>query len=104
MRLFLVSAWTTCCASSSPDCRSPFTGEDQRLLRVVANRVAPAIERARLVETVRASQERLEVLSRRLVEIQEVERGEIARELHDEVGQLLTGLGLMIDDGEQPDA
>jgi signal transduction histidine kinase len=84
--------------------RTPFTEEDQRLLRIVADRVAPAIERGRLVETVRASQARLEVLSRRLVEIQEVERGEIARELHDEVGQLLTGLSLMIEDGKQPGA
>jgi len=84
--------------------RTPFTEEDQRLLRVVADRVAPAIERGRLVETVHANQERLEVLSRRLVEIQEVERREIARELHDEVGQLLTGLGLMIGDAELPGA
>jgi signal transduction histidine kinase len=84
--------------------RTPFTEEDQRLLRVVADRVAPTIERGRLTETVRASQESLEVLSRRLVEIQEVERGAIARELHDEVGQLLTGLGLMIDGAQGPDA
>ena len=82
--------------------RTPFTDEDQRLLLVVAGRVAPAIERGRLVETVREGQERLEVLSRRLVELQEAERGEIARELHDEVGQLLTGLGLMIDDYGRP--
>jgi len=40
--------------------------------------------------------ERLEALSKRLVEIQEAERAEIARELHDEIGQLLTGLKLMM--------
>jgi signal transduction histidine kinase len=40
--------------------------------------------------------QRLEALSRRLVELQEIERSEIARELHDEIGQLLTGLKLMI--------
>jgi signal transduction histidine kinase len=72
--------------------RTPFTEEDQRLLRVVADRVAPAIERGRLVETVGESRRRLAALSQRLVEVQEGERREIARELHDEVGQLLTGL------------
>jgi signal transduction histidine kinase len=72
--------------------RASFTEEDQRLLQVVADRVAPAIERGRLVETVSESRRRLSAVSRRLVEVQETERREIARELHDEVGQLLTGL------------
>lgn len=43
-----------------------------------------------------SDRERLGTLSRRLVELQETERAEIARELHDEVGQLLTGLKLML--------
>jgi signal transduction histidine kinase len=72
--------------------RTPFTEEDQRLLQVVADRAAPAIERGRLLETVGESRRRLAVLSQRLVEVQETERREISRELHDEVGQLLTGL------------
>jgi PAS domain S-box-containing protein len=72
--------------------RSPFTPEDQRLLQVVADRAAPAIERERLVETVGESRRRLAALSQRLVEVQETERREIARELHDEIGQFLTGL------------
>ncbi|TMQ52318.1 MAG: hypothetical protein E6K77_08750 [Candidatus Eisenbacteria bacterium] len=47
--------------------------------------------------------ERLGALSRRLVELQETERAEIARELHDEIGQLLTGLKLMLSaDGQDP--
>jgi PAS domain S-box-containing protein len=71
---------------------TPFTEEDQRLLQVVADRAAPAIERERLVETVVKSRRRLAALSQRLVEVQETERREIARELHDEVGQFLTGL------------
>jgi PAS domain S-box-containing protein len=72
--------------------RTPFTKEDQRLLRVVADRVATAVERARLVETVGESHRRLAALSQRVVDVQETERREIARELHDEVGQLLTAL------------
>ncbi len=38
----------------------------------------------------------LQALSRRLVEVQEEERTHIARELHDEIGQNLTGLKLTI--------
>jgi signal transduction histidine kinase len=37
------------------------------------------------------------MLSRRLVEIQEGERRHIARELHDEIGQALTGLHLLLE-------
>ena len=37
-----------------------------------------------------------DVLSARLVDLQESERAELARELHDEVGQLLTGLKIML--------
>lgn len=43
------------------------------------------------------SEQRLRALSRRLVEIQESERRGIARELHDEIGQTLTGLKLSLD-------
>jgi PAS domain S-box-containing protein len=45
----------------------------------------------------RLSRRRLRVLSRRLVEAQEAERRRIARELHDEVGQVLTGLKLSLE-------
>jgi signal transduction histidine kinase len=44
-----------------------------------------------------SSQVRLRALSQRLLEVQEAERRSIARELHDEVGQVLTGLKLMLD-------
>ena len=77
-----------------------FTQDDLELLLLVADRAAPAVELARLWETVRTAHDRLEALSRRLVEVQETERAEIARELHDEVGQLLTGLRLMVEAGE----
>jgi PAS domain S-box-containing protein len=76
-----------------------FTESDLSLLQIVADRVAPAIDRARLFEEVRQGRERLQTLSRRLVELQEAERREIARELHDEVGQLLTGISLLLGSG-----
>jgi PAS domain S-box-containing protein len=43
--------------------------------------------------------ERLKSLSRRLMEVQETERRNIALELHDEIGQVLTGLKLSLEIG-----
>lgn len=45
----------------------------------------------------RESTRRLQHLSRRLLEVQEQERRRLARELHDEVGQALTGLKLSLE-------
>src|SRR5262249_48641806 len=41
--------------------------------------------------------QRLLSLSRRLLDVQEQERRHLARELHDEIGQLLTGLKLTLE-------
>ncbi|HEX2995775.1 MAG TPA: PAS domain S-box protein [Anaerolineales bacterium] len=71
-----------------------FTTEMCDRLVVFASHAAVAIQNAWLFEQVRASNERLQLLSRRLVEIQENERLYIARELHDEAGQMLTSLML----------
>src|SRR5262245_49172940 len=43
-------------------------------------------------EALKKSADRLQALSRRLMEVQELERRKIALELHDEIGQVLTGL------------
>jgi PAS domain S-box-containing protein len=49
-------------------------------------------ERNRSQAALRDYAERLEVLSRRLLEVQEIERRNLARELHDEIGQSLTAV------------
>jgi len=53
-------------------------------------------ERARLFEEIIAANNRLEQMSYRLVALQEEERRRLARELHDEVGGLLSSLHLAI--------
>jgi signal transduction histidine kinase len=65
---------------------------DTLLLRGLADQASQAIVNARLFTEVRQSQAQLQTLSRRLVEVQEAERRHIARELHDEVGQVLTAV------------
>jgi signal transduction histidine kinase len=49
-------------------------------------------ERRRAEERLRASEERLRELAAHLVSVREEERVHIAREIHDELGQVLTGL------------
>jgi PAS domain S-box-containing protein len=74
-----------------------FTEQDQQTVALFAAQAAIAIENARLFEAMRAGRERQQTLSRRLVDIQETERRHIAHELHDEIGQLLTGLKLTLE-------
>jgi signal transduction histidine kinase len=63
--------------------------KEEEFLTAVSNTLAGIIGRKR-------SEEKLLFLTRRLVSIQEEERRAIALELHDQIGQLLTGLKLMI--------
>ena len=62
-----------------------------------SEQLAVSIRQARLFEEVCQGREHLLTLSLKLVEVQEAERRFIARELHDEVGQVLTSLRLVLD-------
>jgi signal transduction histidine kinase len=66
----------------------------ERMLRSLA-------EREQEREQLRAAREQMETLSRQLVSILEAERLEVARELHDELGQLLTALTLVLERSAQ---
>ncbi len=76
--------------------RDVYTPDHARLAQAFANQAAVAIENAELFEQVRNGRKRLQELSRKWVEFQEAERRLIAHELHDEIGQELTGLQFVL--------
>ncbi len=69
-----------------------FNDEHLRLAEAMSSQASVAVENAILFEQMQASTVRMKLLSRRLVEAQESERRNIARELHDEAGQALASL------------
>jgi PAS domain S-box-containing protein len=70
-------------------------GESQiRTVREFADPLAIALQQARLFQSVKQHREQLRALSIRLAEADETERRRLARELHDQVGQNLTALGI----------
>jgi PAS domain S-box-containing protein len=73
---------------------SPMEAEEGNVVIAVIRDIT---RRKRAEESQREYAERLRFLSRRLMEVQELERRNIALELHDEIGQLLTGLKLTLE-------
>ncbi|HET9940966.1 MAG TPA: response regulator [Candidatus Eisenbacteria bacterium] len=63
-----------------------------RLVRITADRIAPRMSRARVIEEAWRDRQELEMLSRKLVTAHESERRAISRDLHDEVGQVIAAL------------
>jgi signal transduction histidine kinase len=82
-------------AAESP--RRRFTAEDASLLELFAAHASLAIANATLFGQIQADEQDLQRLSQRLVEVQEAERRFLARELHDEIGQALTGLRMILE-------
>lgn len=73
-----------------------FTPEHVNLAELLATPAAIALQNARLFAEVMGGRERMRTLSERLVAVQEAERAHLARELHDEIGQMLTSLSLAL--------
>jgi signal transduction histidine kinase len=81
-----------------------FNREDANVVDAIAGVLAEAIKRKEAEAVLRKARdherrlrERLEAHARLVVEAQEAERRRIARELHDEIGQTLTGLKLTLE-------
>ncbi len=83
--------------------RSAFNVARSDVVGVLCAQAAAAIENASLYEDLQAAHERLGQVSRQLVDAQEAERRAVARELHDETGQVLTALALQLDLASAPD-
>ncbi|MDR9459110.1 MAG: GAF domain-containing sensor histidine kinase [Dehalococcoidia bacterium] len=71
-----------------------FTQDDMHLLHAIGDQVGVAIEQAELYNQLRKERENYRQLARYMLITQEAERGRVARELHDETSQSLTGLSL----------
>jgi signal transduction histidine kinase len=74
-----------------------FDEEAIELARLFADQASTALANAQLYAEVQAARERLQSLSRQLLEAQEAERHRIAHELHDEAGQLLVFVHLALE-------
>lgn len=73
-----------------------FSQEIVKVIRQVTNHFAAAIYQARLYKQLGENREQLRQLAQRLVLVQEEERRHLSRELHDDTGQELTALKIML--------
>lgn len=77
--------------------KGSFDGDDLEISREVAALLALAIQDAQLIRALKEQENELRSLTLRLAEVEESERKHLAHELHDEVGQSLTALGVNLE-------
>lgn len=69
----------------------------ERMIEALAAHMATAIRSAQMFMQLHDSQVRLQLLSQKVISAQEEERQRVSRELHDEAGQAMTALVLMLE-------
>lgn len=74
-----------------------FELDEVRLLRILNNQIALALSNQMLFEKLFTGKERLQQLSQKLMDAHEFEKRHLAKELHDEVGQMLTHVKLNLE-------
>jgi len=75
--------------------------QDQQFLASFGSLSELVLRNTQLLAEVKANQENLQELSHRLVRVHEEERRNLARELHDEIGQYLTALKLRLSKNDE---
>lgn len=78
------------------DVRDPFSALDEEFLRALGRQVGSALQQAELTQRLEERTGELARLSTRLVEQHEDERKRLARELHDETGQLFSAMRMEV--------
>jgi PAS domain S-box-containing protein len=73
-----------------------FNPDELSLLKAISDQAAIAIANALLLTRANEQHNQLRALSTRLVQVQETERRALTTELHDRVGQNLTGLSILL--------
>jgi signal transduction histidine kinase len=71
-----------------------FTEERLRLYQSFTNLAANAVANARLLSSLSRQRDEIRAMASRLADVEESERKQLARELHDRVGQNLTALSI----------
>lgn len=83
------------------DDQTAFQREHPDFYDMLGRQIGIAWKNAEMYRDLQISHEQLRVLAQRIVAAQETERGRVARELHDELGQTLTCLKMSLDMAER---
>lgn len=81
--------------------RDPFASMDREFLRALGHQIGAALQHAELYAELETRSAELARASASLLRAAEAERGRIARELHDETGQVLTAIKLELAEVER---